>query len=184
VCGEQLARGKGDPSARVGGALVAQLGAVAPARGWIPLRAVGVIAFVVVLVALARADATPQPAGGRGFGPGFWPVAVGEVVALAVGLRLIHGPLDARDASVAWVSFVVGAHFVVLAVVLEERLYAWLGVAIGTCGLAGLGMAALGTGAAPIAVVSGVIPGAVLLAAGWWGTRQAGPAQPRSGRSG
>jgi hypothetical protein len=150
-----------------------------PPEAAIPLRVIGVIAFLVVLVSVARADERAGPADARGFGPGFWPVVAGEVVALAVGLRLINGPLDVPDAAVAWVSFVVGAHFVVLAVVFGERLYAWLGVAIGTCGVAGLGMAALGTGAGSIAVVSGVIPGAVLLAAGWWGTRPT-PTGPES----
>lgn len=149
-----------------------------PSDAAIPLRALGVIAFVVVLVALARAEADAQPTGERGFGPGFWPVVAGEVVALVVGLRLLNGPLGAPDAGVAWVSFVVGAHFVVLAAVFRERLYLWLGVAIGVCGVAGLGLAALAAAAAPIAVVSGVIPGAVLLTAGWWGTRPAGQGGP------
>jgi hypothetical protein len=142
-----------------------------PSDAAIPLRSIGVVAFIVVLVAVARASADAQPTGPRGFGPGYWPIVAGEAVALAVGLSLINGPLGVSKAAVGWVSFIVGAHFVALAVVFEERLYLWLGVAIGSCGLAGLGMAALGTGPAPIAAVSGVIPGCVLLASGCWGAR-------------
>jgi hypothetical protein len=142
-----------------------------PSDAAIPLRGIGVVAFVVVLVRVGRAGARAEPTGSPGFGPGYWPVVAGEVVALAVGLSVINGPLDVPEAAVAWVSFVVGAHFAVLAVVFRERLFLWLGIAIGACGLAGLVMAALSTAAAPIAVVGGVMPGLVLLASGWWGTR-------------
>src|SRR3954451_2180364 len=126
-----------------------------PQDAAIPLRLFGVIAFILVLVAVARAGARGPPSDRHGFGPGFWPVVAGGGGGVVVGLRLINGPLDVPRAAVAWVSFVVGAHFVVLAVVFEERLYTWLGVAIGSCGVAGLGFAALGAGAAALAAGRG-----------------------------
>jgi hypothetical protein len=43
--------------------------------------------------------------------------------------------------------------------------YRWLGAAIALCGLAGLAAAALSASSAVIAIVGGVLPGALLLAA-------------------
>ena len=133
-------------------------------------RRIGVIAFVLVLTAVARSGAarSRRPARVR---PGLLAGRGGR----GRGARGRPAP-DQRPArrsrgAVAWVSFVVGAHFVALAVVFGERLFLWLGGAIGACGLAGLGLAAPGAGPAPIAAVSGVIPGLVLLASGWWGAR-------------
>jgi len=142
-----------------------------PSGAAISLRGLAGIAFIAVLWAIARSASGPEPTDARGFGPGYWPIVAVEVVALAVGLSLINGPLDVPRAAVAWVSFVVGAHFLALAVAFDERLFRWIGGAIGACGLAGLALAAAGSGAAAIAAVSGLIPGAVLLASAWWGTR-------------
>ncbi len=77
------------------------------------------------------------------------------------------------EAGVAWVSFVVGVHFVALGAVFREPLFHWLGGAIGACGLVGLALAAAGAGTESVAVVSGIVPGTLLLASGWWGARQA-----------
>ncbi|MDQ6807267.1 MAG: hypothetical protein M3065_20455 [Actinomycetota bacterium] len=47
-----------------------------------------------------------------------------------------------------------------------------LGGAITGGGLVGLALAGAIAGRASIAVLSGVVPGALLLAAGWWGAHQ------------
>jgi hypothetical protein len=73
---------------------------------------------------------------------------------------------------VAWVSVVVGVHLFALASLWRVSLFRWPGAAIALCGLAGLaGLAAAGRDAsgAVIAIVGGVLPGALLLAAGYRG---------------
>lgn len=62
----------------------------------------------------------------------------------------------------------VGVHFVALAAVFREPFFHWLGAAIAVCGLAGLALAGAGAAQPPITVLSGVVPGALLLASGWW----------------
>jgi hypothetical protein len=74
---------------------------------------------------------------------------------------------------VAWVSVVVGVHFVVLAAIWRLWLFRLLGAAIALCGIAGLTAAVLGTPMAVIAVVGGVLPGVLLLAAGYGGAADA-----------
>ncbi len=67
--------------------------------------------------------------------------------------------------------FVVGVHFVGLAVVWEQPFFRWLGAAIAACGAVGLVLAAAGSSDAAIAAVGGVLPGFVLLAAALAGPR-------------
>ncbi len=144
----------------------------------IPLQALGLAAFLTVLIAVARTDdhgGRPPNAGSRG---AYSLVVTAEVAALATGLGALNGPLDAPEAGVAWVSFVVGVHFVALGAVFREPFFHWLGSAIGACGLVGLALAAGGAGTEVVAVVSGIVPGALLLASGWWGARQAGRHPP------
>lgn len=146
----------------------------------IPLQALGLAAFAVVVVAVARADdhgGQPPTAGSRG---AYRLVVAAEVAALAAGLAALNGPLDAPQAGVAWVSFVVGVHFVALGAVFREPLFHWLGGAIGACGLVGLALAAAGAGAETVAVLSGIVPGTLLLASGWWGARQAAHHSPHA----
>jgi hypothetical protein len=131
-----------------------------------------------VLIAVARRRGRRQPMPSGSFERGYWLVVVIEVAALAIGLAVVNGPLDAPQAAVAWISFVVGLHFVALAVVFGERFFHQLGGVITACGLAGLVLAAAGATSASIATAGGIVPGAMLLAAGWWGARQAGNDQP------
>jgi hypothetical protein len=149
-----------------------------PRGAAIPLQILGVIACVGVLIAVARSsdhgDSTPR----AGFGRAYWIVVAAEAAAMAGGLALLNGPLDAGWAGVAWVSVVVGLHFVALSVVFAEPFFNRLGAAVAVCGLVGLGLAVAGAGRASVAVVSGVVPGALLLASGWWGARQATRPRP------
>lgn len=142
------------------------------------LRVLAVAAAVAVIVLVRRPSPALQGAGG-GFGRGYWLVVGAEVVALFGGLAVLNGPLQAPQAAVAWVALVVGLHFTALAVVWREPAFFVLGAAMAACGAVGLGLAALGSGAVPIDVVAGVVPGGLLLAAALWGVT-GGPARRRS----
>jgi hypothetical protein len=88
------------------------------------LRTLAAMAFVAVVVLAVgrrprRTARTPPTAG---FTRGYWLAVAGEALALAIGLALIKGPLEVPRAAVAWVSLVVGLHFVALALVRGQRL--------------------------------------------------------------
>lgn len=142
---------------------------------WV-VRGLGVADFLALVVLAVRATRHAEPATGvstRGspFGAGYWTVVLVEAVALIVGTRLLSGPLDRPDAGVAWVSIVVGVHFFALAVVFRLPFFHLLGAAITVCGVVGLLLALLGSSTADVDVVAGLLPGALLLAAAWWGVR-------------
>ena len=78
---------------------------------------------MAVFVMLRRRRSLPRsvpPLAGRRFGQGYWLVVAVEVVAIAVGLALFNGPLHTPRAAVAWISFVVGAHFFGLAAIWKQ----------------------------------------------------------------
>ena len=138
------------------------------------LRVLGVVAFLVYLGLLTRARRAPHDGhsveSGQAkidFGRRYWLVVAAEVVAGAVGLSVINGRLDAPQAGVAWIALVVGLHFLGLAAVWRQPFLSWLGAAIAVCGAAGLILAADDASAAAIAAISGVVPGGLLLGAGW-----------------
>ena len=173
------------PGKKVGSVIAAVFGLVyvpvnagpLPATMRLTLRVLAAIAFVAVLVAIFRSHPS-QDRGGqerRVFGRGYWLVVAAEFVALYLGVRVLSGPLDAPEAGVAWVSLVVGVHFFALAVVLGQPFFRWLGAVITTCGVAGLVLAATGAPEATIALISGVLPGAILLGFGWWGAHRTAP---------
>lgn len=145
------------------------------------LRAAAAAAFCAVLAALylRRHDRVADPdadqsgkRGGAGvFGRAYWIVVAAEVAALAVGLAVLDGPLNVPRAGVAWVSIVVGVHFNALAVVFGLRFFHWLGGAITACGVIGLALVATAASAIPVSLISGIVPGALLLGFGFWGAR-------------
>ena len=146
------------------------------------LRIAGGVAFAgLVAVLAARRDpgARADGAARGGFGPRYGLVVAAEVAAIVAGVALLNGPLDRPRAAVAWVSVVVGVHFFALAALWRVSLFRWLGAAIVVCGLAGLAAAGLGASSAVVATMGGVLPGALLLAAGYQG---AIAALSRSGR--
>jgi hypothetical protein len=126
------------------------------------------VAFAGLVALLARARVTRLPAGG-GFGGGFWLVVVGEAVAIVAGAAVLNGPAGLARAVVAWVSVVVGLHFVALAAVWRLPLLRYLGVAITLCGAAGLTAAFAGAPTAVVGLTGGVLPGVLLLTAGYLG---------------
>jgi hypothetical protein len=136
------------------------------------LRIAGTAAFagLLALLAVKKGPGAPPTAPARGgFGSRYWLVVAAEVAAIAAGSALLNGPFDQPRAVVAWVSVVVGAHFAALAAVWRVSLFRWLGAAIALAGLAGLAAAGFGASSAVIAIVGGVLPGALLLAAGYRG---------------
>jgi len=136
------------------------------------LRVAAGVAFagLIVLLALARGTHAPaDPGAQRGFGRPYWLVVAGEAAAIPAGAALLNGPAGLPHAVVAWVSVVVGVHFVVLAAIWRLRLYHLLGAAIALCGAAGLTAAVMGAPPAVIDMVGGVLPGVLLLAAGYAG---------------
>ena len=144
----------------------------------VALRIGGTVAFVglVTLLMLVRRPRLSTNAPARvGFGRGYWLIVGAEVVAIVVGSRLLTGPLDLPHAVVAWISVVVGVHFFALAAVWRMSLFRWLGAAITLSGIAGLAAASDGATKAVIATVGGVVPGAFLLVAGYWGAGSAFP---------
>jgi uncharacterized membrane protein YhaH (DUF805 family) len=138
------------------------------------LRVLAAAVFVAVLVGLFHAARTLRVVepGQERLGRAYWVVVGIEGIALLVGARLLAGPLDTPEAGVAWVSFVVGVHFFALAVVFSESFFHWLGAAIAVCGAAGLVLAVADADEAAIDLVSGVTPGAILLAAACLGVRR------------
>ena len=149
------------------------------------VRALGVVAFVAVLVALRRPRG---PSGGpvttgNGFGRAYWLVVAGEVLAGAVGVPLLNGPLDASRAVVAWISFVVGVHFFALAIVWRRSFFHWLGGSIAVCGALGLALAAAGSSKPVVATIGGVLPGALLLTTSYWGATSGARSDPAASPS-
>ncbi len=86
---------------------------------------------------------------------------------------MLNGPAGLPHAVVAWVSVVVGVHFLMLAAIWRLRLFRHPGAAIALCGVAELTAAGAGAPTAVIAVAGGVVPGVLLLAAGCQGATAA-----------
>ena len=134
--------------------------------------AAGVVAFAGLAAMLARDRGlrpAARPADRGGFGGSYWLVVAGEAVAIVAGALLLNGPAGLPRAVVAWVSVVVGVHFLALATIWRFPPFRLLGAGIALCGAAGLTAAAVGAAPAVIAATGGVLPGILLLAASYWG---------------
>lgn len=148
------------------------------------LRVLGVLVFLAIVLAVWRSRGLPPAArqnatGGNPFGRGYWLVVVAEAVALFGGLRILAGPLDHPEGGVAWVSVVVGVHFLALAVVLHAPFFNRLGAAMTLCGVVGLVLVFAGGAQVAVAIVAGVVPGALLLGFGGWGALGLRPGRVR-----
>jgi hypothetical protein len=134
------------------------------------LRGAGLVGFLAVLRALSLVQ-RPAPVEARR--PGAVPrglslVVAAEVLALVVGVRVLAGPLDTPQAVLPWIAFVVGTHFVALALVLHQRVLARVGYGMTACGAVALPAAFLGASDPVIAALAGIVPGALLLAGSLW----------------
>ena len=84
-------------------------------------------------------------------------------------MRFLPGDLSLRG--IAWISFVVGAHFFGLAAIWKQSLFLWLGSSILLCGALGLVLAIAGSSTGAIDTVAGVLPGGLLLGFGLWSSK-------------
>jgi hypothetical protein len=135
------------------------------------LRVLGAGAFLAVLIRLWLEG--PQPAApaarGVGFGGHYWLIVALEAAGIVIGSAALRA-LGLGSATVAWVSVVVGIHFIALAAVWHLSLFRRLGAAIALCGAAAIAAAAAGAGRGWVAGIGAVLPGALLL---WAATRRA-----------
>ncbi|NUP60852.1 MAG: hypothetical protein HOW71_01600 [Nonomuraea sp.] len=130
------------------------------------LRAAAGVAAAAVIVLWFVAARRERPAvSGRGvmFGRGYLAVVAAEVVLLFGGLRVLAALGRPEEGNVAWVAFVVGVHFVALAPIWKDWSVAVPGVALTLLGAGGLALASTAA-VAWVPIVSGVLPGFVLLA--------------------
>lgn len=156
--------------------ILANAGVVVAAPASVVLRALGVTAFAGLLLRMRRPGPTPpgRAVARMAFGRGYWLIVAAEVAAIAIGNAALSGPLGAPHASVAWISVVVGVHFLGLAALWQARFLIGLGIAIAVCGAIGLLAAAAGSSAAVIAAVGGLCPGGLLLGTAYWGSADRG----------
>lgn len=135
-----------------------------------PLSFVAGIVAVVATIGLVAASRMAEPTQLRGpaFDRRYWLIVAGEIVVGLAGLVVINAVLGAHAVSVAWISLVVGIHFFGLYATWRLPIMIWVGAAITLCGAAGLVAGAMNQPIALISTVAGLLPGAVLLAAGWW----------------
>ncbi len=131
-----------------------------------PVRVIGILAAAGLLIGLPRPDRPDPP--GVGFSRAYWLIVAAEVAAGIGGLVVLNTLLGIHDASIAWISVVVGVHFFGFYVIWRLPIMVWVGAAITACGALGLIAAGMDRSAALIAMVAGIVPGAVLLAGGYW----------------
>lgn len=177
------------PGHRLGSMIAAMFGLVyievnagsLPAPVSSVLRILGLAVFLVVVLKLwleGPPPATTSRAPGAGFGARYWLIVAAEAAGILGGSAVLRaGGLG--SATVAWVSVVVGAHFIALAAVWRLSLFRRLGAAIAGCGVAAIAAAVAGAGDGWVAGIGGVLPGALLM---WAATRTATAAPPACAR--
>ncbi|MCE3556283.1 hypothetical protein LWC33_33180 [Pseudonocardia sp. RS11V-5] len=147
--------------------VLANTGELAPGPR-LALRLAAVVVAVVLAVGtvrqLRRAGADEPVPGRGGFDRRYAAVVAAEVLALAVGLAVINGVLQAPRFAVTWVAFVVGVHFFGLARIWRLPQFTGLGAVVTALGVAGAVAGFLGAGPAVIGVISGVLSGVALFA--------------------
>ncbi len=145
-----------------------------PTAAAVPLRVLAIAAFLGLVVFGRRGGGAAGGGSGTsstGFGRRYWYVVAAEVVAVAAGFLVINRVLHAPQATVGWIAFVVGVHFFGLAAAWRRPSLRVLGGSMAVCGAAGLVLAACGASDPVIRVVSGIVPGVLLLASVWWSGR-------------
>ncbi|MFD7560400.1 MULTISPECIES: hypothetical protein [unclassified Streptomyces] len=144
----------------------ANAGALPQALG-APLRVIAVLAFLGLFLSIRRDTGEPAPR--AAFGRNYRYVVAAEVIAGLGGAALITNVLDEPRATAGWIALVVGVHFFALASIWRMPPLRILAAAMSVCGAAGMALAIGGAPAATVAAVSGVAPGALLLASAWRG---------------
>ncbi len=156
-----------------GFAFVAANTASLPAQVSTVLRIIAAVAFIA-LVALATrrqppSGSRPNSVDNFGLGLTYWLVVAAEFAAIVVGAKVLTDHLALPNAVAAWVSIVVGVHFVALAPMWRFPAFYLLGGFIGLCGMVGLIAAASHASESVSATVGGVLPGVLLLGSAYWG---------------
>jgi hypothetical protein len=171
------------------GYVLVNAGALAP-TDTVLLDVTAVVVYLALLGLLvrrrpARPVASPARAGSAGTirgwedpdrrrsGWGYRIVLLVEIVVGLVGLVLLDHLVDGPRVALAWVTVVVGAHFVGLGAVRHVRILQLLGLLVTLCGAFGLVLSATGATEARVAVTAGVLPGALLLASSYRALRSA-----------
>jgi hypothetical protein len=168
------------PGRRLGSVISAVFGVVyievnagsLPTAMSLMLRILGAGVFLLILIRLwldGPQSATALDGGAGGFGSRYWLIVALEAAGIVVGSAALRA-VGLGSATVAWVSVVVGIHFVALAAVWRLSLFQRLGTAIAVTGALAIVAAAAGAGNGWVAGIGGVLPGALLL---WAATRGA-----------
>jgi hypothetical protein len=132
----------------------------APARLALVLAALLALLVLLVLAVLAGKGSAGESA--TPMNRGYWFVVLAEAAVLLLGLqalRLVHAP---TEENVGWIAFVVGLHFVALALVWRAAGLAAAGFLVFLLGTAGLAMSQ-SSAVRWVPFVSGVLSGIVLL---------------------
>ena len=133
----------------------------------------GVVIGVAVAVALlATRTVLRTPADATAYRPdarqmqAFWITIALEVAALVGGGLVINEGLHLPEASLPWLSLVLGVHWLVVKAVFQQDVFLWLGWFTLTLGVVGM-IAALGRVGPPESpvVVSGLLTGLVMIGA-------------------
>ncbi|GAA4596468.1 hypothetical protein GCM10023194_68760 [Planotetraspora phitsanulokensis] len=135
-------------------------------RGLAVLSLIGVVVMWFLAVRRVKTGRTepiaiPGPAAPM-FSRGYWLVVVAEAVLLFGGIAVLRAWGRPEQTNVAWIAFVVGVHFIVLAPVWKQWGIAVPGVILTVLGVIGLVLAAT-SAVAWVPFVSGVLSGVFLL---------------------
>jgi hypothetical protein len=136
------------------------------------LRVLGAAVFLLIVIRLwldGPQSRTPHEARGGGFDAGYWLIVALEALGIVAGAAVLRS-VGLGSATVAWVSIVVGVHFIALAALWRVSLFLPLGAAIALCGVAAIAAATAGAGDGWVAGIGGVLPGGLLL---WAATQKA-----------
>jgi hypothetical protein len=170
------------PGRRLGSVISAVFGVIyievnagsLPGTMMLMLRVLGAAVFLLVLIRLwldGPQRPPPLDGGGVGFGTRYWLIVALEAAGIVIGGAALRA-VGLGSATVAWVSVVVGLHFLALAAVWGLSLFRRLGTAIALCGAVAIVGAAAGADTGWVAGIGGVLPGGLLL---WAATRRATP---------
>jgi hypothetical protein len=129
------------------------------------LRILGAAVFLLVLISMWLEGPQPSMAHEEppvGLDARFWLIVALEAAGIVAGSAVLRA-VGLGSATVAWVSVVVGIHFLALAAVWRVSVFRPLGTAIALCGASAIAAATVGAGAAWVGILGGVLPGGLLL---------------------
>lgn len=137
------------------------------------VRVFGLVAFAGVLVAVRALPRSERDPSRGGFTAGYWVTVAAEVVLGLGGVVILTQVVHAPDATLPWITLVVGVHFFGLGLVWRAGTQHGVAAGLTACGAAGLVAVAVGASTATVGLISGVLPGLVLLGAAYGGVATA-----------